>query len=163
MAQLRLVAPIVGALAGCGVADAQPTSSGITPPASWAALASLANAAVTAAAAPGVTVDGAEAWGDPAMGCYAVWMAAHGSGGDAAALAEQIRSGFSGGKVTLTEIVTPSGDDGIFSATFERAPYKGRLRARVGSGKVTALACFGGQREPVACDAACAGILGGLR
>lgn len=169
MAHVRLIAlaMIAGscAAAGCGVADAQTSAaaSGITPPARWSVLAGLANAAKTAAAAPGVTVDGAEAWGDPAMGCYAVWMAVHGSGGDAAVLAEQIRSGFTGGKVTLSEVVTPTGDDGIFSATFERAPFKGRLRARVGASKITALACFGNQREPVACDSACAGLLGGLR
>ena len=158
MAHLRLM---VIALAACNAADAQP--SGITPPPGWTVLPGIASAAKTAAAAPGITVDNTEAWGDPAMGCYAVWMALHGSGGDAAAIAEQIRTGFSDLKVALTDVVAPSGDDGIFSATFERAPFKGRLRARVGGGKVTALACFGNQREPIACDSACAGVLGGLR
>jgi hypothetical protein len=162
MAHVRLIASALIVLTGCGVADAQP-SSGIVPPPGWTALAGLANAARTAAAAPGVSVDGAEAWGDPAMGCYAVWVAVHGSGGDAAALAEQIRSGFAGGKLALGEVVVPSGDDGIFSATFERAPYKGRLRARVGGGKITAIACFANQREPIACDTACAGVIGGVR
>ena len=76
---------IVLAFAGCGSAAAdQPRSersSGIRPPAAWQALPSVADAARAAASATGVTVDGSEAWGEPAMGCYALWIALRGAGG----------------------------------------------------------------------------------
>lgn len=161
MAQQRLI--LVAALAACHAADAQPpAASGITAPAGWQALAALAGAARTGAAARGVTVDGAEAWGEPAMGCYAVWVALHGTGGDAPALAEQVRAGLAAAKIDVKDATAPSAD-GVMVLAFAKPPYAGRMRARVGGGKIVALACFGNGREPKACERACDGVLGALR
>jgi len=163
MAQHRLA--VVVALAACTAADAQPpaaSASGVTAPAGWLQLPALAGAAKAGATAAGVTVDGSEAWGEPAMGCYAVWVALHGSGGDAPALAEQVRAGFAAAGIETTDVTAP-GADGLMALGFAKAPYAGKLRARLGSGRIAALACFGNGREPKACERACEGVLGALR
>jgi len=161
MAELRLIAVL--ALAACHAADAQPQqASGIAAPAGWQTLAVLANAARSGATAKGVTVDGAEAWGEPAMGCYAVWMALHGSGGDAPALAEQVRAGLAAASIEVKDVQAPDAD-GLMALGFAKPPYGGRMRARLGSGKIVALACFHNGREPKACEHACDGVLGALR
>ena len=160
---------MLAALSACGPAGAQPepvgastvNASGIHPPAGWQALPSVAAAARTAAGAGGVTVDGVEAWGDPAMGCYAVWLALHGAGGGPEALAEQILAGLAAEKVTASEVVQP-GSEPVLVATLERAPYRGKLRARLGDGRISALACLANPREPLACAAACAPLLGAV-
>ena len=161
MAQHRLA---LAALVACTAADAQPpaTASGVTAPAGWLALPALASAAKTGATAGGVTVDGSEAWGEPAMGCYAVWVALHGSGGDAPALAEQVRAGLAAASIEVKDVTAP-GADGLMTLGFAKAPYAGKLRARLGSGKIAALACFGNGREPKACERACDGVLGAMR
>ena len=64
-------------------------ASGLTPPAGWQALPEIATAVGAAARAEGVTVDGAEAWGEPAMGCYAAWVSLHGDG----ATSQQVMKG----------------------------------------------------------------------
>lgn len=162
MADVRLIAALV-ALAACGPAGAQPESagaaSGITAPAGWKSLAAVAAAARTGATATGVTVDGAEAWGEPAMGCYAMWLALHGAGGGPDALAEQVLAGLAAEKLAVRDVVKPSGD-GVLSLTVERAPYRGKLRARLEDGRISVLACVGNQREPIACEAACTKLLG---
>jgi len=161
MAQYRLAAI---ALAACTAADAQPpaAASGVTAPAGWLQLPALASAAKTGATAGGVTVDGSEAWGEPGMGCYAVWVALHGSGGDAPALAEQVRGGLAAASIEVKDVTAP-GADGLMTLGFAKAPYAGKLRARLGSGKIAALACFGNGREPKACERACDGVLGAMR
>lgn len=156
MALLRLM---LLALAACGQAGAQPSAtSGLTAPVGWIAIPALATAATTAAKGDGVTVDGAEAWGDPARGCYGVWLALHGDG----ASAEQVLAGFATEPITTTNVVKPETGDGLVSMTFTRGPYRGRVRARIAAGKITTLACFANEREPVACEAACTALLGGL-
>jgi len=163
MDEHRLIAVALVACAACGSADAQPPqASGIAAPAGWQALPALAGAARQGAAAGGVTVDGAEAWGEPAMGCYAVWVAMHGSGGDAPALADQIRGGLAAARIDVKDVTAP-GADGLMALGFAKPPYAGRLRARLGGGRIVALACFGNGREPKACERACEGVLGALR
>jgi hypothetical protein len=184
MAELRLNAALValtcGALgAGCGSAGAEPgPTSGLTPPAGWQALPEVA-AAARAALGKDAAIDGVEAWGETARGCYAVWMALRGPG-TAQGIAEQVLGGLTppatgpdrrddderppppARKLDLSDVVKPIGAAGVLSFSFAAPPYQGRLRARLGGGRVTALACFANQREPIACAAACNGVLGSL-
>ena len=146
-------------LVGCSAADAQPVaSSGLTPPAGWQALPAAATAARMAAGAAGVTVDGAEAWGEPAMGCYALWIALHGSGANADQLTREILDGLAAEKITAT--LEPG--EGALAIAIEKAPYKGTVRAQLGSGTITALACVASDREPAACEATCKTMLGAM-
>ncbi len=177
MAGLRLTAVAAAAaaaatvaLAGCGRAGAAPEqSSGLTAPAGWQALPEIAVAA-RGALDKGATVDGAEAWGEPAMGCYAVWLAIRAAGA-AEAVAQQVIAGFTaaaanggaGAPLTFKDVAAPSGDEGVLALAFERGDHRGRLRARLGGGRIAALACFANQREPLACDAACTTFLGAIR
>lgn len=156
MALLRLAAI---ALAACGQAGAQPAAtSGIKPPAGWQALPELAGSVAKATAAPGVTLDGAEAWGETARGCYAVWFGLHGAG----ATADAVLAGLAAEKLATTNVVKPESGDGIVSLAFAKPPYTGRLRVRTAGGALTALACFANQREPKACDGPCTQLLGAL-
>jgi hypothetical protein len=155
MADLRLIV----LLAGCSAADAQPAkTSGIAPPTGWQALPAVATAARIAAGAPGVTIDGAEAWGEPAMGCYAVWIAMHGGNAGSDELTKDIVDGLAAEKITAT--VEPGAP---VNFTLEKAPYKGRMRATLFDGQITALACVANQREPASCEAGCMQLLGAIK
>lgn len=163
-------AAVAAAIGGCGTAGAAPEqASGLTPPAGWQAMPEIA-AAARGALGKGVTVEGAEAWGEPAMGCYAVWLAI-GAPGAAEAVAQQVVAGFtaaaagsgSGAKLTFKDVAPPAGDAGVLALSFERGDHRGRLRARLGGGRIAALACFANQREPLACEAACTSFLGAIR
>ena len=147
MAIVRLAALL--ALAGCGRASGDP--GGVTPPAGWRALPELANAIGTTA-----QLDGVQAWGEPAKGCYAISIIAAG-GGD---LAGELLAALAAEKVITTDIVKPSERTGVLSFTLERGPYRGRVRARIESDRVSALACYHNQREPAGCETACAAFLG---
>lgn len=150
MALLRLAAVL--ALGACGRAGAQPTpapaSSGVTPPAGWSALPEVASS---------VGVPGAEAWGDPARGCYAVWFRLEGKG----ATADAVLAGLAAEQITTSDLVKPDGE-GIVAARFAKGAYTGRLRARITEGAITALACFANRREPKMCEAPCTTVLGAL-
>ena len=168
MADLRVIAMILalvtaGILGGCGSADAQSTPSGqvsgMTAPAGWQDLPSVAAAARMAAGAGGVTIDGVEAWGEPAMGCYAIGIALHGSGGRVDDLTAQVLDGIAAEKIDVSEVVKPASADGVLALTLERKPYHGRLRARLGDGRITAFACVANQREPLACETACTPLI----
>ena len=161
MALLRLTTVALAACSAAAAAPGTPAAAGAADrapgaphavPARWVALPPIA-AAVTAAA-PGATAD---AWGDPAQGCYAVWLAIPGAAGDAPALADQIVAGLTG--LSPTELARPTGPGGELSFAFARPPYHGQVQARLGHGQITATACFGNQREPLACNAACARVL----
>ena len=153
----------LAALAACGRADADGAKAPVQPPVGWLALPGLASGANKAAAAEGITVDGAEAWGDPAAGCYAVWLALHGSSGDAPALAKQVVDGLAAAKLETSEVSVPSTDDGVLGLRFAaQGGVKGRLKARLGGGKISALACFANPREPKACEATCTTMLGAI-
>jgi len=155
---LRLTAIALG-LAACGAAGADPAPAAGAHPDGWRPLPAIAAAITAAAAGDGVTVDAASAWGEPAVDCYAVWLALHGPTADAAALADQVLAGVA--TLSPADLVRPAGPDGTLAFSFARPPYRGRLRAQLGGGRIAAVACFGSQREPAACDAACARVLQG--
>ncbi|MDX2090473.1 MAG: hypothetical protein SFX73_21625 [Kofleriaceae bacterium] len=161
MALLRVM---VLSLAACGHAGAeppveQPVASGIAAPTGWEALPDVAKAVAAAARGPGVAVDGSEAWGERARGCYAMWLAMHGEGASATAILD----GIAAEGITTRELVTPQNStEGVVSFAFDKGVYKGHLRARIAAGKITALACFANDREPKACEAPCTALLGGL-
>jgi hypothetical protein len=169
------------ALAGCGRAGAAgEQTSGIATPAGWQALPQIAAAAKEALGARAV-IDGAEAWGEPAMGCYAVWLALRAEG-SAEAVGKQVIDGFTaagsagsaGGAgsagdpanaaaLVVRDVAAPAGDEGVLALAFERGEHRGRLRARLGGGTIAALACFANQREPGACEPACAKLLEAIK
>jgi hypothetical protein len=168
MADVRLMLLAVAGMASgaCGSAGAQPEAteqlSGIKAPAGWQALPPVAAAARTAMGASGVVVDGAEAWGEPAIGCYALWIALHGSGGGGAEeLTQQILDGLAAESIKATDVKPASA--GVLALTLERAPYRGQLRARLDEGRIAALACFANQREPAACEPGCRALLGAVK
>ena len=170
MAQLRLM---LVALAACGASDAAPGAGSavpvppgvtppfmppkaaiVSPPAGWIAMPGVATAAIDARGPKGkVTGD---AWGEPAMGCYAVVVgfAAH----DAKALLADVKA-----QLGVRDVVEPPPQGGVLSFAFDKGPWQGRVRAVIATGEVTALACFWNDREPVACEAACVGVLGSLK
>ena len=147
MALVRLVALL--ALASCGRASGDTGSaSGLAPPAGWRALPEVAAAIGTKA-----ELDGVEAWGDPARGCYAVWIAARG-GGD---LVGELLAALAADKIATTDVVKRSG---TLAFTLERGAYRGQVRAQIDDRSVSALACYHNLREPAACESACAAFLG---
>jgi hypothetical protein len=160
------------ALVACRAAAADPSAGAFAPPAvapppiaphvaappGWTALPAIAAAvATTAATDPAASSVAVDAWGEPAAGCYAIWLEIHGAAGDAPALAERVLVGLTG--LTLGALVQPTAAEGELAFTFVRPPYRGRLRAQLGLGRIAATACFGNQREPLACDTACARVL----
>lgn len=171
MALLRLIrgaliAASIAGLAAChntADADPAPVRSGLATPAGWQTLPALATAISAAATSASITLDGSEAWGEPAMGCYATWLAL--SGGDATAdvLADQVLAGLGVAKLTVTDVVKPSATGGTMSLRFDHSPYKGRMRAQLTTGHIAAVACFANAREPVACEAACTTWLGAIK
>lgn len=229
LAMLLLAAGATGGSTACRAADAAPeivpdvstrATSGLTMPSGWRPIPAIA-AAATAALEDPTAIDGAQAWGEPALGCYAVWISMRGTG-DAAAIGARIVSGLGGepelvtselvgpvatrgasdakgaGAVGATQLLTlafgrvhpPAGAgsptrpavtgvaavQGVGSAMVASsvaaaaamgiagppARYHGRLRAKIGGGRVILLACFASEREPVTCDAACGPLLGGV-
>ncbi len=153
----------IAALGACGQAGAQPTApsparSGITAPAGWATLPDLATAVTGATSVSGVTIEGVEAWGETARGCYAVWFALTGAGANA----DAVIAGLAAEKLATSNVVKPEGETGVTSLAFAKPPYTGRLRVRTESGKLTAIACFANDREPQSCDVPCTALLGAV-
>jgi hypothetical protein len=170
MAVVRLVGgrALVLALVACRASEAGP-GSGIAAPTGWKSLPSLANAAREAAKAGGLTVDNADAWGETARGCYGAWLALSTTKAAPNKLADDLVNGIESDPalagIALTDVVKPAAltKDEVMSLSFARAPYTGKLRARlVKDGHITALVCFWNEREPAACEAACGQLLGGL-
>jgi hypothetical protein len=176
------------ALVACSSAGAEPgasASAAAHAPPGWKQLPAIATAAGAAARADGVVIDAVDAWGEPVLGCYAVWLTLHGEPAGAPALADQILDGFTkaggphkaqgarGGvrrrrtpgspseEVSLDEVTRPSTPEGMLAFAFARPPYRGRVRAHLGDGRIAAIACFQNQREPAACEAACTRLLQG--
>jgi hypothetical protein len=171
MAQLRLVAVTAAtmALAACRASEAGPTS-GLAPPAHWRALPSLAAAATNAAKQARTSVDGAEAWGEPTRGCYAVWLALRSASGTPDVLADLVVRSLTSDPMlagfVVANVVKPAAgvDSGVLSFSFTRPPYRGTLRAQIGrTGFYAVLACFWNVREPVACQAACTSLVGSMK
>ena len=166
MADVRLIWLCLAACTTAGAETKQ--TSGIKPPAGWTSQPPIAAAAKDALGK--TTVDGIEAFGEPAMGCYSVWMALRGTG-DAKDVAEQIVRGLTAPdknskqpkrKLEIKDVVTPTAEAGVLALSFESAPYQGRLRVRLAQGKLTALACWSSRREPLACEQTCTTVLGAL-
>lgn len=152
---------MVFALAACGSAKAQPEPAApVSPPQGWQALPSAVSAANAAAGATGITVDDVKAWGEPTTGCYALWFALHASGGGADAISKGIVEGLTAEKFVVGDSALA---DGVFELAIERAPYKGRMRAQVGDGRVAGLACVANQRDPQSCEAPCKAMLGVIK
>ncbi|HUS31781.1 MAG TPA: hypothetical protein VMZ53_24935 [Kofleriaceae bacterium] len=164
-------------LAACRASEAGPgsgtgsaASSGLSAPAGWKALPSLANAAHDAAKTSGLAVDSAEAWGETARGCYGTWLSLTTTRAKPLKLADEFVKGIetepSLAGIALTEVVKPAAttDNDMLSLAFAKPPYRGKVRARlVNDGHITALVCFWNEREPAACEAACGQLLGGLK
>lgn len=167
MAQLRVTLALVAAVAGCRASEAGP-SSGLTPPAGWRPLASLATAAGGAAKQAGMTVDGAEAWGEPARGCYGAWLGLHGAKGAPLAVADAILATLPAELpgVAVADVVKPAAnaDAGVLALAFTRGTYRGRVRAQLASsGLMAVVACFWNPREPAACETKCTQLLGSVK
>jgi len=158
MADLRLMLCV---LAACGSAKAQPDPvAPVSPPPGWQALPDAVTVVKTAAGATGITVDDVKAWGEPTTGCYALWFALHGGGGGAESISKAIVEGLTAEKFVASESALA---DGFFELAIERAPYKGRMRAQVGDGKIAGLACVANQRDPASCEAPCKTMLGAIK
>jgi hypothetical protein len=152
------------AVVACGSADASAPQAhaALVHPDGWRQLPAIAVAVTAAAASHGARVDAVEAWGEPAMGCYAVGLELRGGPAGAQALADEVLRGVAGlGTLAVSDVVAPTGPDGVLAFAFAAAPYHGRLRARLAAGRIAAIACFANQREPAACAAACGRVLGG--
>jgi hypothetical protein len=175
MAQLRLIAArvvavtvvTIGSLGACRTSEAGP-SSGLTAPAGWRLLPELAAAASDAAKQASVTVDGVEAWGEPSQGCYGAWLGLHADVSAASKLADAMLANISVDLpgVTISDVIKPvaTADAGVLSLAFVRPPYQGRLRSQIaGTGALGVLVCFWNPREPIACEAACAQLIGSMK
>lgn len=154
-------------LAACTSAEAQsnetPARSGIPTPPGWHDLPAVASAA-RHALGEGLEIEGTQAWGEPARGCYAVWIAIRG-GGTAQTIATDVVNGLTaagGGTVLVTDVVRPSTDEGVLTFGFTRPPFRGKLAAKLGGGRVAALACFANAREPAWCATGCTSLLGAI-
>ena len=158
------------ALAACSASDAAPGSGGsalppgVTPPfatpvgsiatvpAGWVSLPALALAGRGA-----IEKSTADAWGEPAMGCYATALTFP-ERGPVRALLDDVKKAAS-----VRDVVEPSAAGGVLSFAFDKDPYKGRVRANLDGRTVTALACFWNDREPAACEAACTAMIGSMK
>lgn len=172
------------AVPGPGAPSAPPAGFAGPRPAGWKQLPAISSAVAAAVRADGVTIDAVDAWGEPARGCYGVWLELHGGTGAAIALADDAlaslqraagptglhrRAAGSGapaaigspGPLVIDEVVKPTTAEGVLAFRFTRSPYRGRVRAQLGRGRVAAIACFGNQREPVDCEARCARVIPG--
>jgi len=167
MALVRLIAALALALAACRASEAGSTS-GLTPPAGWKPLPELATAAGEAAKQANILVDGSEAWGEPARGCYAAWFALKATPAAPAKIAEQLVASMTADVPGLatSEVVQPDAkaEAGVMSLAFAKAPYTGRVRTQIAkTGALTLLVCYWNEREPAACETACTGLLGALK
>jgi hypothetical protein len=184
------------ALVACSAAGADPAGapSSVAHPEGWKQLPAMAAAVGAAAKADGVTIDAVDAWGEPAHGCYAVWLELHGGSAEAPALADQVLAGITHGAgprdgaaassnaassnagasnaaktrstapwseaVVTSDVVKPTAATGVLTFAFTSLPYRGRVRAQLGKGRLGAVACFANEREPLACQAICTQLLG---
>jgi hypothetical protein len=157
--------PLMTLLVACRASEAGP-GSGITPPPGWQAMPSLATATSDAAKADGVVVDGAEAWGEPARGCFGAWLGLRAGARAPDAMVDALVKSLAAEKIEVRDVVKPAAGAiaGTMSLVFEQAPYHGKLRGQLlKDGHMTLLACFWNDREPVACETACTQLVGSLK
>ncbi len=161
----------IAAAGGCarGEAAGDPPAaahaSGVTAPKGWRAAPAIAKAAADAAKSDRIAIAGSEAWSQPAMGCYAVWLSLTGSASAIDAAATELVAALDKAGVATRDVIKPAaGERGTLALGFDKLPYRGKLRAELAStGAVTALACAWNQREPAACEGACVTLLGGSK
>lgn len=164
MADLRLIAVASLAVFGCraeaGSGELGGAPAAVAVPAGWQAANELA-----AAIAANKRVAHAEAWAQPAMGCYAGRVQLRATG-TADTLAKQLVDALAveAPGIVVRDVVMPAAgaDSGTLSFAFERGAYRGKTRATVRGTELDAIACFWNPREPVACEAACTGLVGSL-
>ena len=151
MAKLRLIAiPLVLGTIG----EAAPGGK-LVPPKGWLVDATLSATAARAAAGGKIEVLGSEAWSDASRGCFAVFLDLRGG----PTTADDVVAAIANEKVQTRDVVkTPDS----LALGFEKAPYRGKLAAKLVGGEVRALACMWNQREPKACETGCATLLGSL-
>jgi hypothetical protein len=163
MAQLRLIVALALVAACRQTAEAAPATT-LAVPATWHALPRLVDAFAA------TSLDHVEAWGEPAMGCYAVSLALLGEGaapdvvGQQALDAIAAEPGLAG--IAVSDVVKPAAgaDRGTLAFAFARGAYRGRVRAALAAdGQATAVACYWNDREPAACEAACTQLLGSAK
>jgi hypothetical protein len=96
MTVVALLRMTVVALVACSSAGAEPgPAAGAEPlPPGWKPLPAIAAAVAAVVPAAGVAIDLVDAWGAPALGCYAVRVALHGGAEGAPALADEVLGGF---------------------------------------------------------------------
>ena len=151
-----VVVGVVAVLAAAGSAGSAGSgagaSAGAAPagtPASWRALPGAAAAAMRAM--PGGAR--AQAWGDPAAGCYLVEVAAPGAPGEDAAAARGELAGALGlGPATAGHV------DGALHEGALTGSVRGWVVAAGDRVVSSAAACVYNDREPAACAAVCAAI-----
>ena len=157
------------ACGACRRTEAAP--SPIVAPAGWKAAPELAKAASDAAkpnANDGVKVVAAEAWSEPARGCYGVSLRLEGAAVAIDAAADQLVASVQKAGVTVSDVVKPAAgkDDarGVLALRFATAKYHGLLRAELAkTGEVFAVSCLWNQREPKTCEAACGKLVEAVR
>ncbi|MCE9576735.1 MAG: hypothetical protein K8W52_26550 [Deltaproteobacteria bacterium] len=156
-AGLALVAAF--ALGACRGAAADGRSLTLAVPAQWTPLPAVAHAAQAAAG----TAARAQAWGDPAAGCYLIAVAVDGKVDDdpkdaAAALAEGVGVSLTGDPANGVAAI-----DGPIHAHGLTGRVRGFVTPRPSGALVsTAVACLGNDRDPSGCAKACDGVWAAL-
>lgn len=159
---LRMIAVAIAIVAV--TAKASPSASTpasrrapVTPPSGWKAAPKLARAAASAAGTEATKVVASEAWSEPSIGCYAMWLrldgvpalagsrdATRGGGSGRASpvergrktplsidhAAHQIVAGLEKSGFTVRDVVAPAAPARrVIGLRFLKAPYQGLLRA----------------------------------
>ena len=119
------------ALVACSAAGADPAAapSSVAHPDGWKQLPAVAAAVGAAAKADAVTIDSVDAWGEPAHGCYAVWLELHGGSADAPALADQVLAGIArAAQPRDTATTTPAAASSTAAASTAPAGAKAKAK-----------------------------------
>jgi hypothetical protein len=166
MALLRVIA-IAIAIAGCACRRTEAAPSPIAAPAGWKSAPELAKAATDAAKSDTVKVVAADAWSEPAMGCYGIALRLVGGAAAIDTAADQLVASIQKAGVTVSNVAKPAvaKDDprGVLALEFANAKYHGVMRAELAkTGEVFAVSCMWNQREPKACAAACSKLVEGV-
>lgn len=166
MGMSRLIAVAIACLVAAAHASPPSPSSTprapITPPPGWKAAPKLARAAASAAGTEAAKVVASEAWSEPSIGCYAMWLRMWGPAAPTDRAAQQLVAGLEKAGFTVRDVVAPMPPDrrGVVGLRLSKAPYHGLLRAVVTSaGELDAVACAWNQREPSICAPACAKLM----
>ena len=86
----------------------QDPGSGITPPAGWQAMPALATAASDARKPMALSSSGAEAWGEPARGCFGAWLGLRAGARAPDAMVDALVKSLAAEKIEVRDIVKPA-------------------------------------------------------